>query len=34
MALAAKWSNVLMTMDGVVCVKDWNAGLHALQYQG
>jgi hypothetical protein len=34
MALAAKSSNVLVTVDGVVYVTDWNAGLPALQYEG
>jgi hypothetical protein len=33
-AVAAKSSNVLVTVDRVVYLTDWNAGLHALKYEG
>jgi len=33
-ALAAKAADILVTVDGLVYVTDWNAGLHVLQYEG
>ena len=33
-ALAAKTADVYVTRDGLMYASDWNAGLHALEYQG